>query len=258
VPSIYRDNPSSVNLFEARLKQCEFESVIKKHPAVRDISQQGGLISYTGLAQHYRFKTDFLDATSDPIVAAFFAVCCWSDAEARYLPIGQSDKRGVLMKTPSIVFNSMNLTEIPKLQPIGLQPFPRPGSQKAYAVQLDYGENYPAHCMLFQHTKSGSEYIYNLFEGGEKLFPPDPLQEKAHEILSGTVFAIETIDAVFSRYDFPEKADYYLEKLGFETKESSVYDFTDDELTQFQNEWDSEGRKQFQKQVGPAFLEYNP
>lgn len=103
VPSIYRDNSNWVNLFEARLKQCEFETVIKRHPAVRDIWQEGVHISYTGLAQHYRFKTDFLDVTSDIIVAAFFAVCRWSDSEARYLPIGESDKLGVLMKTPSIV-----------------------------------------------------------------------------------------------------------------------------------------------------------
>lgn len=256
VPSIYRGNPTSVNIFEARLKQCEFESVIKKHPAILDISQQGGHISYTGLAQHYRFRTDFLDATSDPWVAAFFAVCRWSEAEGRYLPIKESEKPGVLMKTPSLVFDLINPAKYPKLQPIGLQPLPRPGNQKAYAVQLDKGEDFSAHSTLFRQSKKRSEYVYNWFEGGKRLFPPDPLQEKADEIRSGTVFAAETISMVFARYSFPENADYYLQRLGVEITDSSPYDFTEDELSQFQDDWESEGRKGFQKQIGPTRLMY--
>lgn len=256
IPKIYRCDPTIYDLFEARLKQREFEKVIQKHPAIYDISSSGIHISFTGLAQHYGFRTEFLDVTSDPLVAAFFAVCFYSASEEKYLPVGEQKEQGVFMKTRSLVY-TMNPMNVPKLQPIGLHPFPRPGNQKAYAVQLECGENYSAHKMLFHQTKEGSEYIYDLFEGGTKLFPSDPLKEKADEILGGRVFSREVADIICAQDDFSEQPDFYVEELGFEITDSSPYEFTAEELNQFQKEWEKEGKANFKKQIGPTYLTYS-
>ncbi len=255
VPNIYRGEPTIYDLFEARLKQREFERVIQKHPAVKDILADGIHISFTGLAQHYGFTTEFLDVTSDPMVAAFFAVCRYSKSAEKYIPIVEQDELGVLMKAPSLVY-TMNPSRVGKLQPIGLQPFLRPGSQKAYAVQLDKGENFSAHKMFFHQTKRGAEYIYDIFEGGEKLFPPDPIKDKAKEILVGTVFTREVAFDICSDYDFSEKPEFYVEELEFEIIDSSPYEFTSKELTRFQEEWENGGKETSGRQIGPTYLAY--
>ncbi|MBT9140309.1 MAG: hypothetical protein DDT30_00885 [Dehalococcoidia bacterium] len=256
VPKIYRGELTIYDLFEARLKQREFERVIQTHPAVQDIIKYGIHISFTGLAQHYGFRTEFLDVTSDPMVAAFFAVCHHSKAAEKYLPIVEQDELGVFMKTPSIVYNITNPTNVPKLQPIGLQPFPRPGNQKAYTVQLESREDYSAHKMLFHQTKKSSEYIYDMFEGGGKLFPADPIKDKAKEILGGKIFSREVSVDICSRYKFPLKPEFYVDELNFEIVSSSPYEFTSEELTQFQEEWENGGKATFKKQIGPTYLAY--
>jgi hypothetical protein len=254
LPEIYRDNPTDVDLFAARLKQIEFEIVLKEHPAVQDILNAGFHISFTGLAQHYELATNYLDLTSDPYVAAFFAVCKYCESEQRYLPIAGQDKPGVFMKTLSLVYS--NPSDIIKFRPIGLQPFPRPGSQKAYAVSLDKGESFSSHKMLFWHSKKVSQHIYDLFEGGDKLCPPDPIKRKADEIADAVVFSQQTIDEISSRYSFPHEPNFYLEQLNFEISNTCNFEFTLDELNQFKEDWEEIGKQEFNNQIGPTYLTY--
>nr|QNO52374.1 hypothetical protein CJELADDK_00053 [Methanosarcinales archaeon ANME-1 ERB6] len=147
---IYRNNPSEIDIFIARLRQIEFELVLREHPAIQDVQKDGIHISFSGLAQHYELVTGYLDVTSDPYVAAFFAVCKYCKSEQRYIPISSQDKTGILMKTLAPIY--MNSTTEPKLEIVGLHPFPRPGNQKAYAVKLHKGEDFSAHKMEFYHT----------------------------------------------------------------------------------------------------------
>lgn len=253
-PKIYRDDPTDIDLFAARLKQIEFEMVLKEHPAVKDILNDGFHISFTGLAQHYELSTNYLDLTSDPYVAAFFAVCKYCESEQKYIPIASQDKPGVFMKTLSLVYS--NPSDIQKFRPIGLQPFSRPGKQKAYAVSLDKGENFSAYKILFWHSKKASQHIYDLFEGGEKLFPPDPIKQKADEIAEGVDFSQQAIDEVLSRYSFLRSLDYYFEQLHFEISNMCSYKFTADELNQFTKNWGKSGKQEFYNQIGPTYLTY--
>jgi hypothetical protein len=254
LPKIYRYNPTDVDLFAARLKKIEFEIVLKEHPAVQDILSDGIHISFTGLAQHYELATNYLDLTSDPYVASFFAVCRYCESEQRYLPISGQDEPGVFMKTLSLVYSKHS--DIIKLRPIGLQPFPRPGSQKAYAVSLGKGESFSSHKMLFWHSKKVSQHIFDLFEGGEKLFPPDPIKQKADKIAGAVVFSQQTIDEISSRYSFPHEPDFYLEQLNFEISNTCNFEFTSDELNQFREDWEETGKQEFYNQIGPTRLTY--
>ncbi len=254
---IYRSNPSEIDIFIARLRQIEFKLVLREHPAIQDIQKDGIHISFSGLAQHYELVTDYLDVTSDPYIAAFFAVCKYCRSEQRYIPISSQDKRGVLMKTPALVY--MNPATEPKLEIVRLQPFPRPGNQKAYAVKLRKGENFSAHKMLFHHSKENSQKIYDLFDGGKKLFPLDPIKNKAQEISEGVVFSQEAFEQVLQRYDFARRAEYYLNGLRenkIEISNACEYRFSITEINQFKGEWENDGKSDFYNQIGPTQLTY--
>lgn len=68
--SIYRNSQDQIDIFAARLRQIEFEIVLREHAAVQDIIKSGIHISFAGLAQHYELATEYLDVTADPYVAA--------------------------------------------------------------------------------------------------------------------------------------------------------------------------------------------
>ncbi|MCK4734370.1 MAG: FRG domain-containing protein [Methanophagales archaeon] len=249
---IYRNNPSEIDIFVARLRQIEFELVLREHPAIPDIQKDGIHISFSGLAQHYELATDYLDVTSDPYIAAFFAVCTYCQSEQRYIPVSSQNGPGVLMKT---VYPA---TE-PKLEIVGLQPFPRPGNQKAYAVKLPKGENFSAHKVLFHHSKENSQKIYDLFDGGKKLFPPDPIKNKAQEISEGVAFSQEAFEQVLQRYDFARRAEYYLNGLRenkIKTSNTWEYHFSITEINQFKDGWENGKKSEFYNQIGPTRLTY--
>jgi hypothetical protein len=48
--------------------------------------------------------------------------------------------------------------------------------------------------MEFEHNKDVGEYFLDKFDGGRKLFPPDPLAEVAHEIMICNEIPIEFIE----------------------------------------------------------------
>lgn len=254
---IYRNNPNEIDIFISRLQQIEFKLVLREHPAILDIQKDGIHISFSGLAQHYEFATDYLDVTSDPYIAAFFAVCTYCQPEQRYIPVSSQSRPGVLMKTPALVYTNP-VTES-KLEIVGLQPFPRPGNQKAYAVKLRKGENFSAHKMLFHHSKENSQKIYDFFDGGKKLSPPDPIKNKAHEISEGVVFSQEAFEQVLQRYDFARRAEYYLNRLRenkIKISNTCEYPFSITEINQFKDEWENGGKSKFYNQIGPTRLTY--
>lgn len=257
---IYRNSQDQIDILAARLRQIEFEMVIREHAAVQGILKSGIHISFAGLAQHYELATEYLDVTSDPYVAAFFAVCRYSQTKRRYVPVANQDKKGVLMKTLALVFSANQMSES-KLEILGLQPFPRPGNQKAYAVKLEKNESFSAHKMFFHHNLKSSKRIYELFDSGEKLFPPDPIQRKAQELSEGKVFTHNAFDEVITRYGFPLSSDYYLQELKQKCIEisdsyNSIFKFSEAELNQFSEEWESDGKTEFSGQIGPSRLTY--
>lgn len=194
VPALYRNDPNEIDLFTERLKSTEFEMVLRNHPAVEELSQEGLSVDFLGLAQHYGLKTDLIDLTSDVHMAAFFAVCEYSTKEECYVPVRPKDgEYGVLFKVPIIVLQH---TEMERFGIVGLQPFRRPGEQKAHSFRLDPGEDFEeyAHPMLFRHSKEASEEIYERFEGGAELFPYDPVEEKAKTIRNSQQFSRQSFD----------------------------------------------------------------
>jgi len=166
-----------------------FEELVATHPLVEWISREvrflGASLSVNvgGIAQHYGLPTDMLDLTSNFDVATFFA-CCHYDRRHGYYPVRASVEPGVIYRANSL------LLDIPEAsggysptETIGFQLFPRPMEQRAFAIRLQRGKHFDRHPqvqrILFRHNRKIAQKIFDKFDGGAKLFPPDPIVEHA-------------------------------------------------------------------------------
>lgn len=211
MPTLYRATKSGgrdeVDIFIDRIRSAEFELLLKTHPFVKYVFQKGiNILSngtaipikvdFLGLAQHYELKTDLLDFTNDKWVAAFFATS--AKVNGRYVPM-ESKGYGVLYSYTIMPPWGENVDPNQKFTVIGLQPFPRPGEQRAYALKLEATEDLNDQCgvkkYFFRHNYQAGEVIYNRMNQGEILFPVDALEKKAAKIkrarkLSKTAFRL--------------------------------------------------------------------
>jgi hypothetical protein len=253
-PALYRNNPSEIDIFLARLQTVELEMVLRHHPAVQDLIKDGYHVNFLGLAQHYGIETELLDLTSDYWTAAFFAVCQYNESDNSYKPISTSNtKYGIMYKSPILAFQR------DKLDIIGLQPFLRPGLQKAYSYKLSKWEHYTAHKMLFKHSESASEKIYEMFEGGNRILPKDPIYTKTVEITTGNNFSSAAFQEVLIRYPFNKDKEYYLKEL--EHKKKNVVNgqphyFSTKQTKLFKKQWYRENKEKFYQQISPPRMTF--
>jgi hypothetical protein len=189
----------------ANLKAEEFIFLLQQHPLFMMLDRGICLepekkpiflnMNYSGLAQHYGFKTGLVDFTTELEVAAFFA-CTENVGYDEYRPITDVKRfpQGVIYVhsiQPDFSFKMMGFSTI------GLQLFPRSGAQKGVLfnegiqpVPLDnLVQAFP-----FRHDATVSQHFYKIMEGGRRLFPVDSIARYAQQILdsnevSGCVFA---------------------------------------------------------------------
>lgn len=193
-----------------------------------------------GLTQHYYNKTSFLDLTSDPQVAAFFATTKYDWRTDTYSPIEDEDsKPGV------IYYYSLNIDEDfgvqndgrrSPLSTIGLQVFPRSGRQRGFLYDLSPNENFNdvarVNAVRFRHKTDIARRIYTQYDGGRKLFPDDILMQhwnrenKDKDIISNRT-------ALMNKIDNPQmtlaEVESEVRSLGFDIRDY-VPRFTREEL----------------------------
>ncbi len=247
LPSLHRNEPSELDFLIARIKQIQFESVLLDHPAVIDIIKSGLHVNFKGLAQHYSLETELLDLTSDILVAAFFATCSYSCEDHKYVP--QTDSSiGVVYKTQQLALSTREPNAKLKFDIVGLQPFYRPAEQKAYSYEFHPIETFPAHKLLFKQSKKQSEKIYEMFEGGKKLFPEDSIVQKASKICTGKLLDEKSFLSAIERYVFIERHEKYFKGLserGFTISKGNPHLFSEAEINKFRSMWVSEGKDDF-------------
>ena len=261
--SLYRENLTAIQRFAERVRNAEFELLLKNHPAVRDVSHESIYdhlikIDYDGLAQHYGLKTDLIDFTSDPRVAAFFACCRFNKETGRYEPVMQPDGYGVYYKfnflmSTMISIGQKNVTEFGS-RVIGQQPLPRPGEQSAFSYRLGRKQCLNKQKLLniykFQHNAQASMKIYEKFEGGKLLFPPDLLEEKIEYLKMSKSFSKGAFHIAFERYGKTDKKISMrndLLKAGYSIAEKNVVAFSSSDMDFLQTEWQNKRNEFFSK-----------
>jgi hypothetical protein len=182
VPSIYR-NQKPIDIIYWVAKWLELNLSLNEHPAclwLRELEVEGLRFAFDiqGIAQHYGFPTALLDFSRSKDVAMFFATCGYDSKSKTYYPLKSGnavlytiDLRGLLLDDDG---KSSAL-------PLGLEPLPRPESQKAFALQLLPGENLNskswAQRITFDITERESNRYYEMFAGGQALFPSNPFDD---------------------------------------------------------------------------------
>jgi hypothetical protein len=196
--SFYRTSPNQIDLFIAEMKVAEFHLLLSEHPAVVDFGAYSlmGLrfrIDYEGLAQHYGLQTQLIDFTSNPFVAAFFACCDYDNNSHEYRPILRAAQEGIIYTylAAGDIGNPAGPEE-PCPSIVGLQPLPRPAEQYAWCYRLPKWASLNSQPYVkrlsFVHDPGVSKKLFEHFEGGARLFPYDPVSEKARQIFSTKEF----------------------------------------------------------------------
>ncbi|AHF02231.1 hypothetical protein THIAE_04330 [Thiomicrospira aerophila AL3] len=200
---------TDADLFDALLRNGVFEAGLQTHPALvrmRRVTfdEKPFCIDQQGVAQHYGLATDYVDITPNFDVASFFATQQWNDKTQRYEPMQACLKKGVMYRiTPAIAILPHG-DEPPAYTPIGWQPFERPEQQRANGYRLAVGEDFSKVQTVtkfrFDHNWEVSKQIYDQFEGGDLLFPHDPLAEFADHVKALTHFTQAQINEASEKF----------------------------------------------------------
>jgi hypothetical protein len=207
---------------------------LNTHPQVQKDLKDGYKVDFIGIAQHYSFKTDYLDITNSLPVAAFFATNEYQEKDDSFLPITDSSKVGVLyFITPALLSFSSEM----EIYPIGFQPFRRPAEQRAFYLKLpdnsDLNNVIGVFPFKFYQQKEISERLYKIMEGGKALFPDDIISMKAKEIRSSHRLSREALLKTFKEsnlYQDYNKLESDLIEKGYEIVDEVLFSFTQEEI----------------------------
>jgi hypothetical protein len=199
IPTMFRAGTSGVDRCFAIGKGFELSTLIDHHPVTKALSQSRiGELSFEfniqAIAQHYGFKTELIDFSRSKDVAMFFATCSHNPETETYTPLQEG----------TAVFYTADLKRLIEHRkgsagflPLGLEPLPRPEAQRALAVRLAPGENLNDMPWVTRQTveitPELSQHYFDMFNGGAKLFPPDPFDEHVRAIRKSKFLPLEVL-----------------------------------------------------------------
>lgn len=157
-----------------------FARELDNHPVTEHARESKLKLDRIALAQHYGIPTGYLDLTDDFMTSAFFATC--KETPKGWEPVREGI--GIIYRVDLEGLSN----PFGEYKPLGPQSLPRPTDQCAWVSEIPITHSFDGwpnvFIMSFQHDHSVGEYFLNKFEGGEKLFPFDPLADVAHEIVN--------------------------------------------------------------------------
>jgi len=133
----------------------------------------------------------------------FFACCRKNDVTDQYEPI--------LDETSEAVIYTLDIKKMidnkEELNIIGFQPLVRPYKQKAFSIRQNFNDNlnsknYTSYEKIRMNKAESIKY-YEMFEGGERLFPKDIVGEKVYILKESKEIDGEVVEYMFKRNIFP-------------------------------------------------------
>lgn len=249
---------NKLDYFINRMRIEEFSLLLNKF----DIVKYWGFgdVLTESLAQHYGFKTEQLDITSDLLTALFFACCKW-DEKNGWLPLKQSDienansrnnvqslggdsRYGILFVTES---EAVDFFRTLNVYPIGYQPFMRCSAQSGYHLTMDCSDDLYTNLFFrkykFRLTEDLCNAIYQAKNFGKLIYPNDGL-DSLSDILkdmqeSNTISMpafINTYQKYPLRFAKPELIRKLKEKRKINIKENRSY-ISSERLKSFNKQW---------------------
>ena len=228
----------------AYMRVWQFEKFIWQFDIVPYWEAKLSDVNYMALAQHYGFETSLLDITNDARVALFFATCKYEWETDSYRPLTQKDidgvptedadpRFGVIFHSPDwvtdylavggcIEFGMRNADALTRTKPypmssgaldgtsfqIGYQPFYRCQYQSGYVFPMredaPLQQNSHFEKLRFKQSTALSERLYNMMDGGKKIFPQEGIAEALpilRSIQNATTFSYDDVERV---YEFEE------------------------------------------------------
>jgi hypothetical protein len=206
--SIYRNNDYASYIL-SEIKLCECRKLLLNHPIVHllfGMTIQDNLlaIDFESLAQHYGLSTDMLDFTRSRDIAMFFATCSLNRTTNQYEPIlDETTEAAIYMLDVKTIINSGDQFSI-----IGFQPLLRPCRQKAFSVRQKPSDNLNLKTYItyekIRIDKTQSEKYYEMFEGGNALFPDEVIGDKIRILRDSKEIDMEVVEFLFAQNLFPE------------------------------------------------------
>ncbi len=249
VPSLFR-KLTQIKYLTDLLKKYEFYKLMAWHPIVRVL--QGWCIDgkyfnvdMEGLSAHYEFATSMMDVTRSKDIAMFFALCKKNKKSNRYEPITDEDHEVVLY---TVDMKAMLKNRNSDFHVIGFQALPRPDAQKAYSFFVSHKQNFNTcpfvNYKKFRVNRKQSEKYFEMFEGGEKLFPNDIVDEMAWEIRQSMEIDREVLEVCFERHWMPKawanalEVGIFLNEFGYVVAEKHL-EFSDEVKRKIVEKWNN-------------------
>ncbi len=251
--SKFRPYRSKVEQIADAIGKEEFSLLIKENPILIDlerikIKDLHFQTDFEGLAQHYGFRTSYLDTSRSRDIAMFFATCTYNVERDIYKPIIADNCIGVIYTID--LFQGLT-SKNKRIDVVGLQALPRPGAQKAFSITLGEKDNFNNLAYIkfkkFKITRELSEYYFYKFNCGKNLFPEDIVDCKAKQIqncdsLSKDAFILYCQKQGIRSKEEQERIKVKLLESGIQFREQNII-FTREELSSISDEWEGIGSK---------------
>lgn len=207
LPTLLRHNLDAAHLFIERMRVVEFELMLKRHPAVQFFNSMQFEVDYVGLAQHYGVDTDVLDLTSDIRTALFFAMCDYDRVHDCYHPKAEDKEYIGYIYAYPVLGEIMSGANDPgsgflmrDLKVIGLQPFPRPGSQRGFSLHIEKGKEFKGYLYSFSYTRQDSEEYFEEMNNRRHVWDKDFIVDKVNLIKGTKNFSFDALALATKRF----------------------------------------------------------
>ena len=171
------------------IKKREFLNLMSETPyftRIRDYKVSGCSYEFDmeAVAKHFNYMSDYVDVTRNMSVAYFFAYTYFNEDKKCYMPIENFE-----YNTPTIYVASLKdlYRQAPEsVENLSWQPFNRTKQQLAMSVNTS--KNWRKVQDVFKKVYLSknpaiAKYIYELFEGGDLLFPKDYISMCATQVM---------------------------------------------------------------------------